>query len=201
MLATPSTMRTLALLLKRHLNPTRGLVMVGGTDLGSLDLFGLRSDVVVLDRPTIVDVSIREFLTLAQSNARTDLMLDALAATGLERSIAKLPDGLDTHLSQSGWPLSIGEVMALKLSAALLAQPRVLVLSTLYDLLPIEKVRNVLSRLRSAGTTVLLSTARPEDIELDGYLWIGPGRQLRETTLHELLDGMSSEEVADAVQA
>lgn len=201
MLATPSTMRTLALLLKRHLNPTRGLVMVGGTDLGSLDLFGLRSDVVVLDRPTIVDVSIREFLTLAQSDTRTDLMLDALAATGLERSIAKLPDGLDTHLSQSGWPLSIGEVMALKLAAALLSRPRVLVLSTLYDLLPIENVRHALERLRAVGTTVLLSTARPEDITLDGYVWIGPERQPREPSLHALLEGMSPEEVADAVQA
>ena len=114
-------------------------------------------------------------------------MLEALALVGLERRIGALQAGLDTPLSSSGWPLSVAETMALKLAGAILARPRVLVLSPLYDLLPPATIDRVLARLRGEGTTVLQFTARPEGLKRDAWLWLGETRQHRGASVDEVL--------------
>ena len=171
--------RMLAMVLKRHVVPERGLVMVGGADMATFDMYLLRSEVMVLDRPSIVEVAIREYLTLAAAASTSAVMLDALETVGLRDRVAGLPQGLDTPLAASGYPLSIGEVMALKLANALLVRPHVLMLSQLYDLIPTSRLAEVLRQLKAAGTTVLLCTGRPEDIALDGWFHLEPGRQRR----------------------
>ncbi len=134
----PGAERLLAMLLKRHSLPDRGLVRIGNADLGSFDMYRLRSDVTVLDRSTIVEVTIREYLRLA-SGELAEKAMEALALVGLERRLASLPQGLDTPLGSTGYPLSVGETMALKLANALLVGPKLLLLGQLYDLLPPER--------------------------------------------------------------
>ncbi|MEG3175455.1 ABC transporter ATP-binding protein [Sphingomonas sp. RB3P16] len=179
--------RLLAMVLKRHSMPGRGLVTVGGADLATFDMYLLRSEVMVLDRPTIVEVTIREYLSLGIAPPLSDTMLYALEAVGLRERIARFPHGLDTPLAGSGYPLSIGEVMALKLANALLVRPRVLMLSQLYDLIPATRLTDVLRRLKAANTTVLLCTGRPEDITLDGWFRLEPHRQRRFATREALI--------------
>jgi putative ABC transport system ATP-binding protein len=197
----PGVERLLTMLLKRHLAPKRGLISVGGADLASLDMYLLRSAVTVLDRPTIVEVTIREYLSLAAPGASAGAMLDVLELVGLSGRIATLPDGLDTMLASSGWPLTIAEEMALKLANALLNRPRVLVLSPLFDLMRVERLRRVLDELRKAGTTVLLCTERPEAISLDGWFWMGAHQQRRLNSLAELQDLLDGREASHAEPA
>ena len=179
--------RLLAMVLKRHSVPARGLVTVGGADLATFDMYLLRSEVMVFDRPTIVEVTIREYLSLGATPPLSDQVLDALDAVGLRERIARLPQGLDTPLAGSGYPLSIGEVMALKLANAVLVRPRVLMLSQLYDLIPTKRLADVLRRLKAANTSVLLCTGRPEDITLDGWFRLEPHRQKRFATRDALI--------------
>ncbi|BEU99155.1 ABC transporter transmembrane domain-containing protein [Novosphingobium olei] len=184
--AAPGVERGIVTLLKRLQAPERGFVTVGGADLGTFDMYRLRSDVIVLDRPTIVEMTCREYLGLAAAG-RSAAILEALALVGLERRVGALPAGLDTPLSSSGWPLSVGETMALKLAGAILARPRVLVLSPLYDLLPPEHIDRVLAELRAHGTTVLQFTARPEGLARDAWLWLGETEQARGESLDRVL--------------
>ncbi len=198
-LADGGAERLLAMVLKRHIVPERGLVTVGGADMATFDMYLLRSAVMVLDRPTIVEVTIREYLSLAAA-AGSDPggMLEVLDAVGLRERVAQFPHGLDTPLAASGYPLAIGEVVALKLASALLVRPRVLMLSQLCDLIPAERLADVLRRLKAAGTTTLLCTGRPEDIVLDGWFRLEPHRQRRFAT-HAALIADAHTESNDAV--
>jgi len=178
--AEPGVESHMALLLKRHVSPERGLVSIGGSELGSFDMYLLRSAVMVLNRPTIVDITVREYLNLAAGrDAHSALILRMLDMVGLAARISSLPKGLDTHLASSGSPLSIVEVMQLKLAAALLSRPKVLLLSHLYDMMPAEPLHATLAMLREHGTTVLLFTGRPEALHLDSYFWLGLRMQRR----------------------
>ncbi|WP_294235749.1 ABC transporter ATP-binding protein [uncultured Sphingomonas sp.] len=197
--AEPGAERRLAMLLKRHALPDRGLIRIGGGDLGAFDMYRLRSDVTVLDRSTIVEVTIREYLRLASGEMAEDAMR-ALATVGLERRLASLPKGLDTLLGSSGHPLSVGETMALKLANALLVGPKLLLLGQLYDLLPPERLVAALKALKTRGTTVLLCTGRPEDVVLDGYLHLGMTEQRRFAQLAELRAAINRED-ADVASA
>ncbi|MGN7160517.1 ABC transporter ATP-binding protein [Sphingomonas sp. SAFR-052] len=183
--AEPGTEQRLAVLLKRHAHPERGLIRVGGADLGSLDMYHLRSDVTVIDRSTIVEVTIREYLRLACEGDVGDAM-HAIATVGLESRIASLPHGLDTHLGSSGYPLSIGETLALKLANALIVRPKFLMLGQICDLLPPARISSALCLLKRYGTTVLLCTGRPDDLLLDGFLYLGMKEQRRFTSLDDL---------------
>lgn len=185
-LAAPGVERCLATLLKRLDVPQSGFVSVGGADLGTFDMYRLRSDVIVLDRPTIVEMSVREYLGLS-APGRPEAMIEALELVGLDRRIGALDGGLDAILSGSGWPLSVGETMTLKLAAATLARPRVLMLSPLYDMIPPARLDRVLAALREHGTTVLQFTERPEGLQRDSWLWIGKDAQQTSAELAEIL--------------
>jgi putative ABC transport system ATP-binding protein len=198
--AEPGMDRLLALVLKRHATPSQGMVSVSGADLAILDMYLLRSEVMVLDRPSIVEVTIREYLSLAAPQAPASAMLDVLDLVGLSERVATLPQGLDTSLAASGWPLSIGEVMELKLANALLSRPRVLMLGQLFDVMPATALSRVLAELRQSGTTVLLFTGRPEAIKLDGWFWLGRTGQKRFDTLAGLQKLLRERAYAHAAQ-
>ncbi len=197
--AEPGAERRLAMLLKRHALPERGLLRIGGADPGSFDIYRLRSDVTVLDRSTIVEATIRQYLRLASEDL-DEVAMEALATVGLERRLASLPKGLDTPLGSTGYPLSVGETMALKLANALLVRPKLLLLGQLYDLLPPERLAAALRLLKAHGTTVLLCTGRPEDLELDGYLHLGMTEQRRFDRLADL-QAVANREGADDASA
>lgn len=198
--AAPGVERALALLLKRHETPKRGLVTVGGGDIAGFDMYRLRAEVMVLDRPSFVEMPVRDYLALAASGDTTHI-LDALDTVGLTERMGTLPDALDTVVSSSGWPLSVGELMALKLASALLARPKVLVLAPLFDLLPPERIDTALAKLRESGTTVLQFTRRPERLRRDGLFWLGSRAQTRcadEAELLALGTGQGSDNVLSA---
>ncbi|MFM9934877.1 MAG: ABC transporter ATP-binding protein [Novosphingobium sp.] len=197
----PGVDRTLSLLLKRHLAPEHGLMTIGGSDLGGLNMYLLRSEVIVLDRPTIVEVTIREYLSLASPETNPMSVLDAIDAVGLSERMAMLPEGLDTPLASSGWPLTVSEVMELKLANALLAHPKVLVLSPVFDVMPPAHLARVLERLKAVGTTVLLCTARPGAVELDGWLWLGREEQRRFASAADLNAFLAEREANRALSA
>ncbi|WP_375196140.1 ABC transporter ATP-binding protein [Sphingobium sp.] len=178
--AEPGVENQIALLLKRHVNPDRGLLTIGGSDLGSLDIYLLRSEVVVLNRPTIVDVTIREYLNMAAGgNADSAITMNVLDVVGLATRISSLRNGLDTQLASSGSPLSIVEVMQLKAAASLISRPKVLLLAQLYDMMPADALHATLKMLREQGTTILLFTGRPEALDLDCCLLLGAQSQHR----------------------
>jgi putative ABC transport system ATP-binding protein len=175
--ADAETQRAFAMLLKRHQRPDSGFITLGGADIGTLDIYQLRSDVIVLDRPTIVESSIIDYLKLAAPERSSRDIMTVLEVVGLDRRIGRLPDGLNTILSSTGWPFALHEVMRLKFASALLAQPRILVLSPLFELIPTSELDRMFQALRATTTTTIYFTNRSSFAELDGYLWLGRGEQ------------------------
>ncbi len=169
----PGMERAFADLLKRHLRPDSGLITLGGVDIAVMDILRLRSEITVLDRSYIVESSIADYLRLADPDQQPAAMIEALRLVGLEDRIAMLPDGLDTKLSSTGWPLSVAKTMQLKLAAAILSAPRILVLSPLFDIVTVSRLQAVFGHLAKAGTTIIYFSNRPQDMTLDGFLWVG----------------------------
>ncbi|MCU0758830.1 MAG: ABC transporter ATP-binding protein/permease [Steroidobacteraceae bacterium] len=173
----PGMERLFSRLLKRHLRPESGLVVLGGVDIASLDIVELRSDVIVLDRPNIVETTIEEYLKLSNTGGDPAEVIAALKLVGLLERTTMLPEGLQTPLSSTGWPLSLPKTMQLKLAGALLSKPRILVLSPMFDMVSLHRMEAVLKHLATTRTTVIYFTNRPEDVTLDGYLWLGREEQ------------------------
>lgn len=171
-------MRLFTNMLKQHQSPKTGFITIGGIDLGDIETYDLRTDIHVLERPSFVGMSVREYLGLSCPDTASQRMIGALEAVGLLDTISSLDDGLDTQIAYTGWPLSAVELQQLKLANALLEQPRILVLSRLFDLLSEEDLAAAIGRLREqAYSTVIYFSGRKIDLGFDGFLRIEPKKQ------------------------
>ncbi|MFN3474025.1 MAG: ABC transporter ATP-binding protein [Blastomonas sp.] len=163
--------------MKRYITPDTGVVTLGGQDITMVDMFHLRSEIIVLDRPTIVQASIRDYLRLAGPGVTSSDALRALALVRLEERVMALPDGLDTLLSTSGWPLSYAELLRLKLAGAMLKAPRILIMTGLFDMVDPAILADVRNVMRAAGSTVIQFSQRPDQQPDCAYLWLGADSQ------------------------
>ena len=187
----PGMERSFADLLKRLERPHSGLITLGGVDISVMDPLALRSDIVVLDRAAMVESTIADYLMLANPARNAAEQMAALKLVGLEDRLALLPEGIHTRLSSTGAPFTVAKMMQLKLAAAILSEPRILVMSPLFDTVARGRLKAVFDHFRGTRTTILYFSNRPEDLVLDGYLWLGLDRQLI-TRDREAFDGLRS---------
>jgi ABC-type transport system involved in cytochrome bd biosynthesis fused ATPase/permease subunit len=90
-------------------------------DLRELKAYEMRKEIIVLDRPNAVETSIREYLRLSSPDGAAVDVMAVLGVVGLAETVTQLPQGLDTEIVGTGWPLSIVETMQLKLAAAIVS--------------------------------------------------------------------------------
>lgn len=163
--------------MKRYITPDSGVVTLGGQDIAMVDMFRLRSEIIVLDRPTIVQASIRDYLRLAGPGITSSDVLRALTLVRLEERVMALPDGLDTQLSTSGWPLSYAESLRLKLAGAMLKCPRILIMTGLFDMIDPAVLAEVRAVMREANSTVIQFSQHAQAQPDCQYLWLGADGQ------------------------
>ncbi|MEM8981705.1 MAG: ABC transporter ATP-binding protein [Pseudomonadota bacterium] len=176
--ATHTSQRLFTNFLKKHESPDAGIVVLGGNDLSAIKAHILRREVIVLDRPNTIELTIREYLRLCSRDSSARQILEVLTAVGLDTTIARLEDGLDTAIAPTGWPLSIAETMQLKLAAAIIARPRVLVLGELYDVMPDRLLRAALDMLqRESDALVVVFSQHDRDVGENRYLYLGHTQQ------------------------
>jgi len=164
--------------MKRHAVPNSGYITVGGHDTKSINAYALRHEIIVIDRPTVIEMSIREYLRLSADSVSGAAVIKALEIVDLEGAIGQLEEGLDTRLASTGWPLSMTETLRLKLAAVLIAKPRILVIGPIYDVLPGHILRRALDTLqRESKVTVVRFSLRQEACNYDRFLFLGAEHQ------------------------
>lgn len=141
-----------------------GVISLDGVTLGHLDPADLRRDVALLTQDAqLFHGTIRENLRLGAPLATDGEMHAALALTGAERFVKKLPTGLDHLILEGGLGLSGGQKQSLLLARLLLRQPNVLLLDEPTSSLDEATERLFLENLDrwAQGKTLIIATHRP----------------------------------------
>lgn len=116
---------TLAELLVRFIDPDGGAVTLGGVDIRELDPDALRAVVRLAPQDAyLFATSIRDNVALARPGAGDAEIEQALARVGLGDWLASLPDGLDTHVGESGAQVSGGQRQRIAAARLLLCDAR-----------------------------------------------------------------------------
>ncbi|EED31327.1 toxin secretion ABC transporter ATP-binding protein [gamma proteobacterium NOR5-3] len=182
-------------LVRGHEAPDSGYIAVGGMDLRELKAYEKRQEIIMLDRPNAVETSIREYLRLSAPNAESVDVMAVLEIVGLAETVTQLPQGLDTELVGTGWPLSIVETMQLKLAAAIISKPRILVLTQAYDGMPEVFLLRAMDALQNnCETTIVYFTYENIDLRFDHYLRLGYEQQVMVRDYESLCELMGLEE-------
>jgi len=188
--------------LKMHERPSSGFATLGGVDFQDIEAYNLRQEVHVLERPTFVGMTIREYLGLSCRDTASKRMVGALEQVGLSNTVSTFEKGLDTPIAATGYPLSSVELQQLKLANALLEQPRILVLSRLFDLLDEDNLARAIKELRNqAYTTVIYFTGRRIDLGFDRFLFLEAQRQRQFTDFESYRAAVEAASSAPAARA
>jgi len=167
-------------ILKHHEKPTSGLVSFAGQDVVDIEVHELRQRITILDRPTLVETTIREYLKRSGRGNIDAKILDIIELVGLKSAVLSLEDGLDTCIASTGYPLSPTEVLKLKLASAIIAEPDVLVLTQLYDMVPGAMLKPALKHLKDREITVVYFTNHSDNDTCEQKLTFGVQEQIFE---------------------
>ncbi len=160
----------------RYLKIKSGRILLGDQDIRDINPRLLRDVVIIIDKVTIFETTIREYLTLNQEDMVSSYIYDVLELLELNTVIDSLDDRLDTHLSASGFPLSSSELLRLKLAAALLLKPCIVILNQFFDTIPVTMNQRIMKRLKGIQETSILYFSNHlydnNDDIFDEYLYI-----------------------------
>jgi thiol reductant ABC exporter CydC subunit len=160
---------TVTNLLLRFLDPERGRVTLGGSDLRAYRQEDVRGAIAVAGQDAhLFSTSIRDNVRLARPGASDQELEQALDAARIGDWVRSLPDGLDTLVGEEGRELSGGQRQRIALARALLAEAPVLILDEPTAHLDEPTAERLLEDILAASgdRTVLLITHRPEGLDL-----------------------------------
>lgn len=126
---TGSGKTTFAKLLTRLMDPTEGVVLIGGIDARKIRFDSLRDRVVMVPQEGMLfRGSIADNVLMGKPDATRDQLDGAFSELGLDEWLSEMEEGIDTPVGERGSALSVGERQLVTLARAAVADPDVLVL-------------------------------------------------------------------------
>lgn len=141
--------------------PKHGHISYNDVDLRQLELAHLRDHIGIANKVEWQQGSILDNLTLQRPEIALDSVIELLQVLGLWEEISKLPNGIETELTDFGAPMTYTQLQRLMLARAMLGQPHLLVIDGLLDHLAQDELDQVLTLLkRQKNDWMLIVTTR-----------------------------------------
>jgi ATP-binding cassette subfamily B protein len=184
---------TLAKLVSRFYDPTRGAVRLDGVDLREMHPKDLRRAIVMVTQEAyLFSGTVADNIALGKPDASLDEIRDAARAVGADAFIISLPDGYDTDVNKRGGRVSAGQRQLISFARAFLANPAVLILDEATASLDIPSERQVQEALQTllADRTAIIIAHRLSTVAIaDRVLVMEHGRIIEDDDPDTLIAG------------
>ncbi|WP_226562556.1 ABC transporter ATP-binding protein [Salipiger thiooxidans] len=169
--ASGSGKSTVARLIARFFDVSRGCVKIGGVDVRELSEEMLGAQISQIFQDTyLLQGTIADNIRMGRPDASEAEIAEAVRLSGVDEIAARLPDGLESATGEGGVRLSGGERQRITIARALLKDTPILLVDEATAALDAENqalVTDTLTRLRGRRTVIViahqLSTIRMAD--------------------------------------
>lgn len=179
--------KTFCDLAQAYQEPDQGHIWFGKLELQDLGPHQLRDEVYVMDSFPLPESTIKDYLLMANPSATHADMIAALELANLKNVIELLEDKLDQQLTPKGYPLSPDEILRLKISHAILARPKILILTPVYDILQLKHRARIIAQMPKDITLIYLSNRR-DVYDFDHYYFLEMEASHTFDSLPQLID-------------
>ncbi|MDE0547493.1 ABC transporter ATP-binding protein [Microbacterium sp. C7(2022)] len=184
---------TLAKLVSRFYDPTRGSVSLDGVDLRSMHPKDLRRAIVMVTQEAyLFSGTVADNIAFGKPDATLDEIKAAARAVGADAFIEALPDGYATDVNKRGGRVSAGQRQLISFARAFLADPAVLILDEATASLDMPSERMIQDALQTllADRTAIIIAHRLSTVAIaDRVLVMEHGRIIEDDTPEALIAG------------
>lgn len=158
---TGSGKTTLARLVFRLYDPTRGSIRLGGVSLTLPRLNQVRERVALVTQDVqLFQATVRDNITFFNPGIPDEKIMDVVDQLGLADWLAGLPNGLDTKLETGGRSISAGEAQLLAFTRVFLRDPGLVILdeaSSRLDPATEQWIERAIDRLLKDRTAIIIA--------------------------------------------
>ena len=182
---------TMASLIPRFYEATRGRVLIDGRDVRHYTLKSLREHVALVAQDALLfSASIRDNLRYARPEATDAMLLRALEMASLREFVEGLPDGLDTIIGERGFKISGGQRQRLAIARAFLKDSKIVILDEATSAVDSEsenQIHRAMELLMNGRTVFMIAHRLRSAVTADLIVVMGNGRIVETGTHAELM--------------
>ena len=182
---------TIANLIPRFYDITRGEISIDGYDLRDLDLVSLRKMIAIVTQDTILfNDTIASSITYGQPDCSNERMYAAAQAANAHKFISEQPQGYETVIGEKGVRISGGQRQRLSIARALVKDAPILILDEATSALDSEseiEVQQAIEHLMENRTTIVIAHRLSTIRNTDRICVIEKGQIVEQGTHDELL--------------
>ena len=182
---------TLINLLMRFYDVDSGSISVDGTDIRDITRHSLRSSFgMVLQDTWLKPGTVRENIAFGRPDATDEEIIAAAKQAHSYSFIKRLPDGLDTFISEDGGSLSEGQKQLLCITRVMLTLPPMLILDEATSSIDVNtemRINQAFDRLMQGRTSFIVAHRLSTILDADKILVMNNGKIVETGTHEELL--------------
>jgi ABC-type multidrug transport system fused ATPase/permease subunit len=186
---------SVASLLLRFYEPTRGKILVDGVDTSNIKLSSLRKNISYVSQDIFLfSDTIKENIRFGKRNANFDEIRKAARIAGIDNFISELPKSYETTIGERGTKLSGGERQRIAIARAVLKDAPIMILDEATSNLDRKVEREIVKKIAKTSenrTLIVIAHRLSTIIDADRILVLDNGRLINEGNHEELLSTSS----------
>ena len=179
-------------LLMKLFEPNSGEILIDGQNLANCDAASVRKQIgIVATDGAVFRGTLADNIRYKRPDASDEDVMKAAVAAGMQTTLQRLPEGLNTPVGENGIGLSVGERQRIQIARVLVANPRILILDEAtanLDYATEAEIKKTITEIRKENTVIVIAHRYSMVHDTDHVIVLCAGEIIEEGSPQQLVE-------------